>query len=263
MRYLKTYKLFESYFKSDFIDDIKDLTLDLSDEGFEVYVHEVDYTPTDKSGSIKAIAVDLKPSNMFSWSDIKDSVERIEEYCWRKDEGYEIDVEVVSDDEFIDLNQFISIYGSEEIESEISLLIYSVKDYLEKYGDYGMNESIDTIREYINDILLPLEDDGFEIKIQDTGTSTSFFIGNNPNGYITQSEIKVVEHLYNYLTEMGYKPYGKNILDDLDINFEVFSKNFKNLKNTKTMMYKRFIHFLENTDSKVNWIKFSFWNAKN
>lgn len=146
---------------------------------------------------------------------------------------------------------------------------YTFEDFT--HSDYGKNlddfkypikESIE-VRQYIDDILLPLEDDGFEIKIQDTGTSTSFFIGNNPNGYITQSEIKVVEHLYNYLTEMGYKPYGKNILDDLDINFEVFSKNFKNLKNTKTMMYKRFIHFLENTDSKVNWIKFSFWNAKN
>jgi hypothetical protein len=410
VRYIKTYKLFESYFQNDFINDIKDITLDLSDEGFEVYVHEVDYTPTDKSGSIKAIAVDLKPSNMFRWSDIKDSVERIEEYCWRKDEGYEIDVEVVSYNEFIDLNQFISIYGGEEIESDISLLIYSVKDYLEKYGDYGMNESVIVdeiqnvndilmelkdenwsvncyyipfrytpethhhlynndyinvvikknqntsqskyppnsefvfsdiedyvyrvldyykdnkilsfeliehdpyyddksmigyktgifkeiedfdsfkkqnkpilgfvikvslygknldgfkypikesieVRQYIDDILLPLEDDGFEIKIQDTGTSTSFFIGNNPNGYITKSEIKAVEHLYSYLTEMGYKPYGKNILDDLDINFKVFSSN-----NTKTMMYKRFIHFLENTDSKVNWIKFSFWNEKN
>lgn len=146
----------------------------------------------------------------------------------------------------------------------------SFLNYADKHNGYfaddrfdNISESIDTIREYINDILLPLKDDGFEIKIQDTGTSTTFFIGNNPNGYITQSEIKVVEHLYNYLTEMGYKPYGKNILDDLDINFEVFSKNFKNLKNTKTMMYKRFIHFLENTDSKVNWIKFSFWNAKN
>ena len=142
MRYLKSYKIFESYFNSSFIEDIKDMTLELSDEDFEVFVHEVDYTPPYKSDSIKSIAVDIKPSIMFRWSDIKDAVERIEEYCWRKDEGYEIDVEIVSEDEFVHLDRFIEIYGEEEFESEISIIIYSSKDYIDKYGDFGMNESM-------------------------------------------------------------------------------------------------------------------------
>lgn len=162
MRYLKSYKIFESYFNSSFIEDIKDMTLELSDEDFEVFVHEVDYTSPYKSDSIKAIAVDIKPSVMFRWSDIKDVIERIEEYCWRKDEGYDIDVEVVSEDDFMHLDRFIEIYGSEEFESEISLLIYSSKDYLDKYGDYDMNESviIDEM-ENIKDILMELKDDGW------------------------------------------------------------------------------------------------------
>ena len=166
MRYLKSYKIFESYFNSSFIEDIKDMTLELSDEDFEVFVHEVDYTPPYKSGSIKAIAVDIKPSIMFRWSDIKDVVERIEEYCWRKDEGYEIDIEIVSEDEFVNLDQFIEIYGSEEFESEISLLIYSSKDYIDNYGDFGMNESmVDDKIQLLEDLSLELKDAGLQVDI--------------------------------------------------------------------------------------------------
>lgn len=131
MKYLKSYKTFESHFKSEFLEDIKDITLELSDDDFEVLVHEVNYAPAYKLGSIKAIAIDLKKNEIFKWQDIKEVIERIEDYCWRKDEGYEIVIErmtgVFSDGEFITLDKFILLYESEVIGPEVSFIIYPSK----------------------------------------------------------------------------------------------------------------------------------------
>jgi len=156
MKYLKKYKLFESSYFSSLIDDVRDMTFDLSDNGFEVKISEVNYNPPLYSGSIKALYIRIS-SDFFTWKDIKETVERIEDYCWRKDVGYGMDVEVVGDDDWMSLDRFIDVYNGEEFGSSgISLIIYSEDDYNNLVEDDEMNESLSnnkySIFDFYNDL---------------------------------------------------------------------------------------------------------------
>lgn len=169
MRYLKTYESFDDNRPSNqtkLIDDVEDIFLDLSDNGFEVDLSIMNYTPPMLDDSLKSLVVDLVPLQMefFRWSDIKDTIERLEEYCFRKDEGYGIDVEV--DDDYMHIDRFIDVYGREEL-NRIHLYIYSEDDYGDLLNQKDMNESIymdyDS-QDDVRDILSDITDDGIEIK---------------------------------------------------------------------------------------------------
>ena len=158
MRYLNTYKLFESSNFSGLIDDIKDMTFELSDNGFDIRITDgVNYTPSLCSGSIKSLDIRISNDSIFNWNDIKETVERIEDYCWRKDSGYGMDVEVIADDDWMSLDRFVDVYGDEEFSRPgISLLIYSEDDYNNLIEDEEMNESLSndkySIFDFYNDL---------------------------------------------------------------------------------------------------------------
>ncbi len=154
MKYLTKYKLFESSSFSNLIEDVRDMTLELSDSGFDINIKEVNYTPPMFTDSIKALDVQIS-TEFFTYNDIKETVERIEEYCFRKDAGYGIDVEISGGD-WMELDRFIYVYGDEEFGSSgISLLIYSEDDYGRLLDEKDLNESIKqkySIYDFYNDI---------------------------------------------------------------------------------------------------------------
>jgi hypothetical protein len=131
LKNLISFKLFESKdndFPSSFIDDVKDVSLELIDIDLEVDYNFVDYYKTDSLGRpsgkfIKSFAIDIKDvsSRFFRWSEIKETVLRIQDISSRL--GFKIDIEVPSDDDYLELNDFISIYSGEEL-YDISIIIY-------------------------------------------------------------------------------------------------------------------------------------------
>jgi hypothetical protein len=131
LKNLISFKLFESKdinFPSSFVDDIKDISLEFSDNDFNVDYNFVDYYKTDSLGRpsgkfIKSFAIDIKDlsNRFFRWDDIKETVLRIDEIS--KELGFKIDIEVPSDDDYLELNDFISIYSGEEL-YDISIIIY-------------------------------------------------------------------------------------------------------------------------------------------
>ena len=98
MKYLTTYKLFESSYFSNLIEDVRDMTLELSDMDFDINIKEVNYTPPMFSDSIKSLKVQISKDRIFNWNEIEETVGRIEDYCFRKDVGYGIDIEIIDND---------------------------------------------------------------------------------------------------------------------------------------------------------------------
>lgn len=133
MKHLNSFKLFESKdssFPSSFIDEIKDISLEFSDIDLEVNCNFVEYYKTDSLGRpsskfIRAFAIDLKglSNRFFRWNEIEETVLRIEDISSRL--GFKIDIEVPSDDDYLPLEDFISIYSGEEL-YEISIIIYKI-----------------------------------------------------------------------------------------------------------------------------------------
>jgi len=131
LKNLISFKLFESKdsnFPSSFIDDVKDISLEFSDNDFNVDYNFVDYYKKDSLGHIsskfiKAFAIDIKDlsNRFFRWDDIKETVLRIDEIS--KELGFKIDIEVPSDDDYLELKDFISVYSGEEL-YDISIIIY-------------------------------------------------------------------------------------------------------------------------------------------
>jgi hypothetical protein len=126
-----SFKLFESKddnFPSSLIDDVKDVTLEFTDIDLKVMYNFVEYYKKDPLGRssskfIKAFAIDIKDmsSRFFRWDDIKDTVFRI--YRISKEFGFKIDIEIPSDDDYLELREFIAVYSGEEL-YDISIIIY-------------------------------------------------------------------------------------------------------------------------------------------
>ena len=180
MRYLKTYESFDDNRPSNqtkLIDDVEDIFLDLSDNGFEVDLSIMNYTPPMLDDSLKSLVVDLVPLQMefFRWSDIKDVIDRLEEYCFRKDQGYGIDVEV--DGDYMHIDRFIDVYGREEL-NRIHLYIYSEDDYGDLLNQKDMNESLNnseySIYDFTNDLNIWNKN---PLSFNDLKTWTNHFVG--------------------------------------------------------------------------------------
>jgi hypothetical protein len=131
LKHLNSFKLFESkdsIFPSSFIDEVKDISLEFTDIDLEVNYNFVDYYKTDSLGRpsskfIRAFAIDIKDSSsrFFRWNEIKETVLRVEDISNRL--GFKIDIEIPTDDDYLQLEDFISVYSGEEL-YDISIIIY-------------------------------------------------------------------------------------------------------------------------------------------
>jgi hypothetical protein len=121
------FKLFESSnFPESFLTDLKYITFELSDIGLKTEFDFIDYYKMDSlsrpSNIIKALSITIK--SFFKWEDIKETVLRISELS--KQHGYKIDVEIPQDDDYLSLQDFISIYDGQEV-YYMSIIIYDKK----------------------------------------------------------------------------------------------------------------------------------------
>ena len=87
MKYLKKYKLFESSFNEDIIDELNDILLELSDLGYFVDLREIKGTGVLNPDKIKVFIGGIADSN-FAYDDVKEVFERMTDYM--ESEGFTI-----------------------------------------------------------------------------------------------------------------------------------------------------------------------------
>lgn len=76
MNHLSSYKLFEAYLTDEeIISYLRDISLELVDEGFEV-----DISATDNWGPIRRFLVVIKKESGFNIKDTKDTIEQMTNY---------------------------------------------------------------------------------------------------------------------------------------------------------------------------------------
>lgn len=95
MKYLKTYE--ENIFNrligkkpslsKEIIQDIKDICLELQDEGFRVFTNQLGFNSLgNREGFYPNIEIFTKANDNFKYTDIEDVVERLKDYM--KSRGY-------------------------------------------------------------------------------------------------------------------------------------------------------------------------------
>ena len=116
MKHVSTYKLFESSDNNpEIISNIKDILLELSDEGYTTII----LTPTKLAN--KVIGISIRKLSPFKLSDISEVIYRIEDYLG---EEYKADVGVVTS---------VPIFNQETFELA-DKEIWNIEIYFNKYG---------------------------------------------------------------------------------------------------------------------------------
>jgi hypothetical protein len=130
MKWLKTYKIFESSDKRDkFIDDITDICFDFEESGFDVDIRKVNYYPTWGENLIapgedkQAIAINLVDSHkrLFRLEDINPTLERIIQYFNSLNEKKEIHLSIPDEQVYLSKDYFLDEFSGEEL---YKLVIY-------------------------------------------------------------------------------------------------------------------------------------------
>jgi|688.fasta_scaffold336308_1 hypothetical protein len=121
MRYLKTYKLFESI-DNNIKLNIEDILLELDLLHIEYDISELNYykdgiNPTD------CLRVYIKDNQdrFFRLEDIMDVLLRIKEYL--KESDYSIDIGIPNSDDYLDIDNFMKEFSGEELYN-INIFIY-------------------------------------------------------------------------------------------------------------------------------------------
>lgn len=131
MRHLKPYNLFESIsvereyyyprFTEEFISNIKDYVLELSDKDYDINIHEVLYDRWQDDKRYESISIDVDGNPVSFNDELKQALLTIESYC--KDLNFNVDIEITHEDEYITLKEFIEKYEGEEF-GQISVIIW-------------------------------------------------------------------------------------------------------------------------------------------
>ena len=121
MRYLKSYKLFESV-STDIKADIEDMLLELTDYQIEYSVTELKYYKDGIKGE-DCLRVYIKDNQnrFFGLEDIMDVLLRIKDYL--KESDYSIDLGIPNSDDYLDIDDFITEFSGEEL-YHINIFIY-------------------------------------------------------------------------------------------------------------------------------------------
>lgn len=84
MKYLKKYKLFESYFNEDIIHELNDILLELTDLGYFVDLTEMKGSGVLNPDKIRVFIGGIAKSN-FVYDDVKEVFERMTDYMESED----------------------------------------------------------------------------------------------------------------------------------------------------------------------------------
>ena len=122
MKYLKSYKLFESI-STDIKSDIEDMLLELTDYQIEYNVKSVKYYKDGINGE-DCLSVYIKDNQdrFFRLEDIMDVLLRIKDYL--KDSDYSIDLGILNSDGYSDIDDFMKEFSGEEL-YHINIFIYN------------------------------------------------------------------------------------------------------------------------------------------
>lgn len=122
MRYLKSYKLFESV-STDIKADIEDMLLELTDYQIEYSVTELKYYKDGIKGE-DCLRVYIKDNQdrFFRLEDIMDVLLRIKDYL--KESDYSIDLGIPNSDDYLDIDNFMKEFSGEELYN-INIFIYN------------------------------------------------------------------------------------------------------------------------------------------
>ena len=122
MRYLKSYKLFESV-SADIKADIEDMLLELTDYHIEYSVTELKYYKDGIKGE-DCLRVYIKDNQnrFFGLEDIMDVLLRIKDYL--KESDYSIDLGIPNSDDYLDIDNFMKEFSGEELYN-INIFIYN------------------------------------------------------------------------------------------------------------------------------------------
>ena len=133
MRYLKSYKLFESV-SADIKADIEDMLLELTDYQIEYSVTELKYYKDGIKGE-DCLRVYIKDNQdrFFRLEDIMDVLLRIKDYL--KETDYSIDIGIPNSDDYLDIDNFMKEFSGEELYN-INIFIYNnprISSFKRKY----------------------------------------------------------------------------------------------------------------------------------
>ena len=133
MRYLKSYKLFESV-STDIKADIEDMLLELTDYQIEYSVTELKYYKDGIKGE-DCLRVYIKDNQdrFFRLEDIMDVLLRIKDYL--KESDYSIDLGIPNSDDYLDIDNFMKEFSGEELYN-INIFIYNnprISSFKRKY----------------------------------------------------------------------------------------------------------------------------------
>ncbi len=132
MKYILDYKNYESVtvdreyyypkFTEEFVSNIKDMSLELSDSGCSINIVEVKYQRWQDDKSYESLSVDIDSEGDFIDYDIlEQTINSIKSIA--DEQNMNVDIEIVSEDEYITSEEFIENYGGEEL-SKVSIIIW-------------------------------------------------------------------------------------------------------------------------------------------
>lgn len=236
MKYLKEREIFENKLERpielEIISTIKDLCLDLTDEGFSIESLPPKYKNFYRWNIFIVFAPDLEKADLFKLGDVIDYLERI--YDYMLEIGYVID-EVSSIDDYVnfkntsldlDLNKWnksescltLNLYFSEKLSESKYIKSYNLfKEHLQE------NDDIEEIKSNLSDYLLDLKDDGLIVNVLYDNDQVYRFKTNDTIPYfrisvydqheygLSFSEIEISKYKYNienvieYMDDLGYK----------------------------------------------------------
>ena len=130
--HLKSYNLFESVlvereyyyprFTEEFISNIKDYVLELSDKDYKINIHEVLYFRWQDDKRYESISIDIDGELVKFNDELKQVLLTIKSYS--EDSNFKVDIEITHEDEYITLEEFIEQYKGEEFGNGIAILIW-------------------------------------------------------------------------------------------------------------------------------------------
>ena len=121
MRYLKSYKLFESM-SSELVADIEDILLELTDYNIEYSTSHLKYYKDGIKGeNCFGVYIKDNQNRFFGLEDIMDVLLRIKDYL--KESDYSIDLGIPNSDDYLDIDDFITEFSGEDL-YHINIFIY-------------------------------------------------------------------------------------------------------------------------------------------
>jgi hypothetical protein len=171
MRYLKSYKLFESI-SSELVADIEDILLELTDYQIEYSVTELKYYKDGiKSEDCLRVYIKDNQDRFFRLEDIMDVLLRIKDYL--KESDYSIDLGIPNSDDYLDIDNFMKEFSGEELYN-INIFIYNnprISPFKRKYTLFESRfvskfEELKEIISTIKDICQEFKDNNCNYQIE-------------------------------------------------------------------------------------------------